>query len=270
MQALWEWLRDEHNRAIVGMLGGGTAVLVAGAWAVLIYLRRKPDDGSNPTTNTAAQAATVVQAGAHSQITVATAPHERSTPNPDLLAIADRAIRTAEEKGALEQRIQSLEADNERLRAALSAALERIDVRAEAGDPEARAAIDEARKTGNLTQLDAALDAEFDRREGEIREQAADWFELCRESAAVAYLRGDIDKAQSRLETILRFFPDDLEAINSLGQVHRLRGNLPEAEATYQRVLDLSKADQSWQAVACGNLGIIMQTRGGAITRSCV
>lgn len=22
MQALWEWLRDEHNRAIVGMLGG--------------------------------------------------------------------------------------------------------------------------------------------------------------------------------------------------------------------------------------------------------
>lgn len=173
----------------------------------------------------------------------------------DLKAIGDRALQFAGEK-------EALVSENSALKASLTAALERVQTRADTGDAQARGAIDQARRNGDLSGLDAALDAECDRRETEIKAQAAGWIELCRESATVAYLRGDIDKAKSRLQSILRFLPDDLDVINRLGHIHYLRGQLSEAEESYRRLLVLAADDQAAQAASYGNLGNVLQTRG--------
>jgi tetratricopeptide (TPR) repeat protein len=63
------------------------------------------------------------------------------------------------------------------------------------------------------------------------------------------------------LNIILAIDPDDLDAINRMGHIHRLRGQLDDARAAYQRVYDLADGDQA-RAAALGNMGIVAQTRG--------
>ena len=159
----------------------------------------------------------------------------------------------------LEQRTQ---ANNERLTSELAAALDRVESEADRGDPAARAAIESARQTGDVTRLQAVLVAEADRVEECVRADAAEYVELAREIAAVAFLRGDIAEAERRVDSILRFFPDDRDAWTRRGHIHHLRGDLTAAAAAYQRVLELSPADEAGRAVALGNLGLIHQTRG--------
>jgi hypothetical protein len=50
--------------------------------------------------------------------------------------------------------------ENSQLKASLTASLERVQAQANTGNPQAQAAINQARQSGDLTQLDAALDAE--------------------------------------------------------------------------------------------------------------
>jgi class 3 adenylate cyclase len=141
----------------------------------------------------------------------------------DMASVSSQAI-------ALVAQNKKLQDENVSLKADLTAALERMQALADTGDPQAAAAIEQARATGDLTQLDAALDAEWARREAQLKDQFRDMLELSRQSAAVAYLHGDIDKAMLRAQTILRIAPDDLDAINLIGRIHNLRGDLPTAQ----------------------------------------
>ncbi|MCP4251337.1 MAG: tetratricopeptide repeat protein, partial [bacterium] len=176
--------------------------------------------------------------------------------DPDTLAkIVDRYDQDVKERDT------SLAESKERIRD-LEAALARVNTEADKGDPQAKAAIEEARKSGDATKLQAALIAQADRRQQQIRDDAADYLELCREIAAIAFLRGDLDEARKRLEAINRLIPNDLDAINRLGHIHRVQGRLDEAERSYRRVLDLSADDETGRAVAYGNLGLIYLTRG--------
>jgi tetratricopeptide (TPR) repeat protein len=176
--------------------------------------------------------------------------------------IVERHVRA---KVQLEQRVAVSEQEKAQLKVQLDAALCRVQTEADLGDQPAKAAIEEARKTGDVTQLQAVLVAEADRREpeaeGRVRHATADYVELAREIVAIAYLRGDIAEAERRLDTILRFLPNDLDALNRRGHIHRLRGNLPGAEQDYRRVAELAENDEG-RAVAYGNLGAIYQTRG--------
>lgn len=179
--------------------------------------------------------------------------------------IVDKLIEQSRSVGQLQGQVARLETDLEserRLRQEAEAALTRTAKLADEGDAPARRAIDEARRSGDMTQLQAVLVDHADRRGREVLAGAADFLELCREIAAVTYLRGDIDEARKRLDLILRFNPDDREAHNRLGQIQRLRGDWEAAEKSYGRVLALSQADPSWQATAYGNLGLIHRTRG--------
>lgn len=144
----------------------------------------------------------------------------------------------------------------------LRAALARAERAADGGDAEAQAALLAARRSGDVEKLQTVLMHQADRREEEFKARAADYFDLCREIATVAFLRGDIDEARDRLNAILKMFPDDRDALNRLGHIHRLRGRLDESERAYQRVLQLSSDSLTWRAVAYGNLGIVYQIRG--------
>ena len=146
----------------------------------------------------------------------------------------------------------------------LKAALGRVTADAEKGNLKAKEAIDEARRTGDVEKVQAALIAEADCREQEIKAEAVDYIELCREIAAIAYLRGDLPEAHLRLEALLRLSPDDIDANNRMGHMHKTRGQLDAALNSYRRVLDLSlrQGNEEGQAVAYGNLAPIYRTRG--------
>ena len=144
----------------------------------------------------------------------------------------------------------------------LKAALARVEIRADEGDDQAGQAIAQARESGDVTKLQAVLIAEADRRGDAIREQMTDYLALCREIAAIAFLRGDIVEAERRLQIVLRVEPDDLDAVNRMGRVLNLRGDLPAAEIQYRRLLDLAPNDDSVRATALGNLGLIERMRG--------
>jgi len=90
----------------------------------------------------------------------------------------------------------------------------------------------------------------------------ADFIEVHRGVAEWAFLTGAIDDAERSLRKILQLLPDDLDAVNRVGHIYLLRGQLGDAEGSYRRVLQLAGANESWQGVAYGNLGIVYKTRG--------
>ncbi|MEM1213961.1 MAG: tetratricopeptide repeat protein, partial [Planctomycetota bacterium] len=86
--------------------------------------------------------------------------------------------------------------------------------------------------------------------------------ELHRKIAEWAYLVGEIDQAFQSLQIILSHHPDDSDAINRLGHIYLLRGELPAAEQQYRQLLKISPDDKTTRATALGNLGVIAKTRG--------
>lgn len=89
-----------------------------------------------------------------------------------------------------------------------------------------------------------------------------DEIQISREAAELLYRTGRIDEAEKALQRILNLLPDDLDVTNSLGHIHRLRGDLPAAKRQYENLLQLAPNDQRWQAAALGSLGLIARTRG--------
>jgi len=53
MGGLWKFLRQDRNRQILGWLGGGLVVVVAGLWAVFVYLH-PPQRGDVPRPSVSA------------------------------------------------------------------------------------------------------------------------------------------------------------------------------------------------------------------------
>ena len=144
-------------------------------------------------------------------------------------------------------------AENDSLREKVQAAIERVaEVEREAGrDPIAKL---ESLRQGDPKDLLTFLDVELDRDEQEFIEKH-------RERAAVAYVLGEITKAKQSLDKIIALLPTDLDAINNLGHIYKLLGDLPGAETQYKLLLELDTSE-AVAAVALGNLGLIEGTRG--------
>lgn len=150
----------------------------------------------------------------------------------------------------------------------LRSAVERVRRQADTGDGEAEAALVAARSSGDaagiLSVLENRADALLDRVESgtqELKNHTEEFIAVSREIAATAFLIGDIAKAESSAQAILKLLPNDLDAMNQLGLIHALRGELIAAEKHYQRVLNLSGSDANRAGVSM-NLGIVYGTRG--------
>jgi len=162
-----------------------------------------------------------------------------------------KVMEVAEAKGRADEQIEQLKDDLEK-------AIERIKIlEAKGSQPDAEKALEELRKSGDMRRLQNLLIKDRDvNRDALIQRN--------REIAAVAYLRGDIDIASEAVDEILKVLPDDIFALNQRGHIHRLRGQLKEAEYCYRRLLQLGSelSDEEVQAAALGNLGLIYSTRG--------
>lgn len=135
--------------------------------------------------------------------------------------------------------------------------LARAEKEAQKGQAAARAAIDDLRKSGDTEKLQKVLEAEAD-------QSKTDFIERCLEISAIAFLRGDIETAKARAQAVLALDSDESRALNQLGHIERLLGNLDAAELAYQRVLDAGERSGSSGLVAVGasNLGLIYEARG--------
>lgn len=164
--------------------------------------------------------------------------------DPKLIETNSRLVemlqREQEEKRLTEQELALVEK-----------ALERL----EASDAKSREAVKNALQQGDLREVKRAL-LEL------ANPQGQDYVELCREIATVAYITGDIEEAEKRLNIILAHDPADVNAINRLGNVFMLRGEFDQAEVQYKRSLELSSPESSDMAAAYGNLGLLAETRG--------
>ena len=158
-----------------------------------------------------------------------------------------------------ERDLRDLSEERAKRIADLEAALREAKEQAGRGDDEAERAIKAIRDTGDLELLQKVIGRFADERYA--REQDR-YLQSSREVASIAYTRGDIEESVKRLKKILAIRPDDLDAINRMGNIHLLRGELDDAAACYRRVLELAAGDESWVAAAYGNLGLVYATRG--------
>jgi|GEM_PF-4661854 len=122
-------------------------------------------------------------------------------------------------------------------------------------------AIENIRKLNDTSYLLHCLITHQIDRGKEMAEENPDYLKLCREIASLSYLRDDIAEAESQIRFLLKINPDDLFAINFLGNIYTHRGDYDAAEAQYLLILDRT-TDAVDRSVGYGNLGNIYQLRG--------
>ncbi len=120
--------------------------------------------------------------------------------------------------------------------------------------------VDELRR-GNPRELLVFLVRKAEEDDAKLADAQQRSIERHREIAAIAYRLGEIDLAEQSLLRILEVTPDDLGAINEIGNVHKLRGNWAQAQASYQSILKLTQ-EPVWRALAFSGLGQIARRNG--------
>ena len=86
--------------------------------------------------------------------------------------------------------------------------------------------------------------------------------EAYRKIAEVAYRIGNIRQVEKSLGIILSHKENDLYAINRLGWIYQLQGNLQRAEMQYQKLMDLAPDNKDYCTIAYGNMGAVYFTQG--------
>lgn len=138
-------------------------------------------------------------------------------------------------------------------------AVERVLREADAGGAQAKESIEAIRQSGNTDKLLAVLEHEAGQKVATSVD--ADFMNLCREIAAVAYLRGNLDAALLRVELVLKTSPNDLSGLILRGGIHQHRGELDDAIRCYEFILKLTSSENPSHADALGNLGIVYNAR---------
>lgn len=150
--------------------------------------------------------------------------------------------------------------DTDRIVDAVRSGVDRTRVRAAGGDPEALAAIETLKRSGDFAQVQTLLtgigqqllrEAEAD--EPDARERCA---EVWREIAEIAVLREKIDEARDSIEVVLSLFPEDLSALARHGYIQLRRGDNAAARKSWARLLELAPCDE-WRVIAHYWLGYV-------------
>ena len=236
---------------VVGLIAA--AALIAGAIATGFFTVCAGPGGSTPTGATSGpnSPGTVVGNVNYDQRA------GESLDDETVGKIIRRYEQTVVEKEGQVTGLRGQLSEKDELIARLKDGLDRVRAEAAKGDAAASTVLDELRKSGDTEKLQHLLNAERNQHKEEFIERSL-------EVAAIAFLRGDIPTTRTCLDEVLRLTPHDVRALNQLGHLERLLGNLDAAEQAYQHVLAAGKkgGDQMLQAVAYGNLGNVYATRG--------
>jgi tetratricopeptide (TPR) repeat protein len=140
----------------------------------------------------------------------------------------------------------------------LKATIERLQL--ESGDELKKAAL-QALSEGNTKKATSLLEKSVQLRTEKAKQfsekAAQDWVDI----GNIAFLNDSL-KALNAYQNAIRLDPSSLVAWNRLGHILKRLGRLEEAKQAYEHLLELAENDESFQAIAYGNLGIIYQIRG--------
>lgn len=164
----------------------------------------------------------------------------------DVQITADRLM----DQNELLAKNDDLQTDNKDLRERLIEAVERW------ARAEARAGRDPLRRLAELRDGNAHDLLDF--LDDQIPDREVELVQLHRERIAVAYLVGELDKAEQSVNFIQFFDADDMAALSWIGHIQFARNDLDAAELSYRRMLTLAGQDELVQAVAIGNLGNVL------------
>ncbi|MEQ9616550.1 MAG: hypothetical protein RLN60_00780, partial [Phycisphaerales bacterium] len=181
----------------------------------------------------------------------------------DIVTHQPTSAEIAAMEARLTERINALGAPpDEREAESIENAIDRIASDAQRGDPLAQDALENA-------SPEKAVDYFVNRSKkiDEARDKATEaldheQIENDRELIPLAFRVGRIRDAEDACRRILNHLPNDLEATNYTGHIHRLQGYLDDANKAYARVLELGADDPVWRAAALGSMGIVTLTRG--------
>ena len=147
--------------------------------------------------------------------------------------------------------------------AELRSALEAVRAAASHNNDDAVAALVAARHDGDLARVQKVLIQVADRKRVRIEKENAEFLELCREIATIAFIRGDFEVARARFAMITNGRPDDFDAINRLANLHFWCGDATRAEEAYEDIVRRAEKESIWAAKAHCNLGgLIFHNRG--------
>jgi predicted negative regulator of RcsB-dependent stress response len=157
-------------------------------------------------------------------------------------------------------------------RQTVEAALRRAENLEAEGGADAQAAIANVRNNGDVTKLQELLEQERAHRESRIRQDAAEYVEICRELAAIAIVRGDSAKARRHNAEILRFFPEDYWALITGGRLLLVAGDSVAAKDHFSRAVLLLEAKTRAEphdtsglrelSVSYSSIGDVLATQG--------
>ncbi len=174
---------------------------------------------------------------------------------PGVTLDANALFKEALEQGRLAEQLRlenlQLREENERLQ---EVAIARAESAArDEKDETAAHAMEQIRKTGNTTLL---LEFLLERRRAIDAQAKRDCLEINREISVIAFMRDEIATAEEAVNQILKVAPDNLDALNRKGLIHRGHGDLEKARQSHQRALDLATAqnDRGAQAHAYDGL----------------
>jgi len=179
---------------------------------------------------------------------------------PAIADLQEKVLRLAEANAGLAMANAGLTSTNSSLHEHLMNANRELAEQRLAAGRSVDEVLAELRQT-DPHELFAFLRTQIDDDEAEYEKNRSKLIARHREIATIGYPLGKIDEAMQSLHRLLELIPGDLDAINRLGHIHTLRGELSESVTCYQQVFDADAGKESI-AVALGNLGYIEQIRG--------
>jgi nucleoside phosphorylase/tetratricopeptide (TPR) repeat protein len=160
-----------------------------------------------------------------------------------------------------ESRLETSEGEKARLREALASAMHQLEERAK-HDADAKDALSEIQRTGDLAKLQAMLAGIAERFRAEWTTHPDKYLKLCRDIAAVAYLHGDLNAAAKSLAIVVAADQKDLDSLVLLSRVYFLQGNLLKAEELLRELAARATPDKPTTGSVFTNLAVIAQHRG--------
>ncbi|MEM7663870.1 MAG: tetratricopeptide repeat protein [Pseudomonadota bacterium] len=241
--AATSWFVEQSTLEQIGVIIGGLVTAVFVLW-VLWRIISAPFRSGKQTRQTETPAEQVTD--------IAEAPDEASADSAE--AAPSQIVVGPEFENAVATLMSAAAAGGDAMSGGSDNALESVinDIRQKGSDAEREVILHLA--DGKLAEAAALY-------ESDIVESADKTVEKLWRKATL-FAPFDTSTAKRAYERLLALTPKNLDARNRLGHLLLQSGELTAAEEAYQAILANADDDQSWEAKALGNLGVIAQARG--------
>ncbi|MFI5015289.1 MAG: tetratricopeptide repeat protein [Hyphomicrobiales bacterium] len=269
LATVWEFLKDEGNRAVLSWVGGGILAVAAGVWTVFTFLARRGESGSSPSAK-AQSTSVAINNPIHiglDEAGVRRVLQDELSGIAKAKGVAEAPLRTVLKKLGETQVPQAeiparlAAAADELIRLRTDLARLRND-RPEFGAIRARASalIDKGEFDGARSELQKGRAAARASKEEISRSEAG----FLADEARVDKLQLNREAACAKLAEAARLDPDNVWIWIELGDLWVMRGSLAEAEKAFRAATESARrsGDERDLSVSYNRVGDVQVAQG--------